>query len=219
MKYIQLNKGKREIRLGLLCIMVCMVFFGCGRTSTAYFEEEEDSSSEAVDCEEEQGTDGTVELQEDTEKIERLCVFVCGCVQSPGVYELPEESRIVDAVNAAGGMTDQACTDYWNLAERLEDGQKIYVPSRKEVAQDEVVLQNADRGLSQSDTMETEDKININTADETQLMKLSGIGESRAKGIVSYRLEHGNFSSIEEIKNVSGIGEAIFSRMKDKITV
>ena len=89
----------------------------------------------------------------------------------------------------------------------------------EEVAKDEVVLQNADRGLSQSNTKENEDKININTADETQLMKLSGIGESRAKGIVSYRLEHGNFSSIEEIKNVSGIGEAIFSRMKDKITV
>ena len=101
----------------------------------------------------------------------------------------------------------------------MEDGQKIYVPSRDEIHQESVAKLSSIDVENVSGVEETDGKVNINTANKEQLMQLSGIGESRAEGIITYRTAHGNFSSIEEIKNVSGIGDAIFSRMKDKITV
>ena len=217
MKYIQLNASKREIRLGLLCIMVCMVFFGCGSSSVSYFEEES-SSNKVIDSEEKNLEDET-QMQEKVEVTDTIFVFVCGCVQSPGVYELQMNARIFDAIDAAGGMTEQACTEYWNLAQCLEDGQKIYVPSRDEIHQESVAKLSSIDVENVSGVEETDGKVNINTASKEQLMQLPGVGESRAEGIITYRTEHGNFSSIEEIKNVSGIGDAIFSRMKDKITV
>lgn len=219
MKYIQLNTGKREIRLGLLCIMVCMVFFGCGSSSVSYFESES-SVDEMMDSEEKAAKEALAEDEiQKQEKTDSIFVFVCGCVQCPGVYELQTNARIFDAIDAAGGMTEQACAEYWNLAQCLEDGQKIYVPSKKEIKQERVAkLDSSDLEIV-SGVKEAGDKININTANKEQLMQLSGIGESRAEGIITYRTEHGNFSSIEEIRNVSGIGDAIFSKMKDKITV
>ena len=217
MKYIQLIASKREIRLGLLCIMVCMVFFGCGSSSVSYFEEES-SSNEVIDSEEKKLEDET-QMQEKVEVTDTIFVFVCGCVQSPGVYELQMNARIFDAIDAAGGMTEQACTEYWNLAQCLEDGKKIYVPSRDEIHQESVAKLSSIDVENVSGVEETDGKVNINTANKEQLMQLSGVGESRAEGIITYRTEHGNFSSIEEIKNVSGIGDAIFSKMKDKITV
>ena len=217
MKYIQLIASKREIRLGLLCIMVCMVFFGCGSSSVSYFEEES-SSNEVIDSEEKKLEDET-QMQEKVEVTDTIFVFVCGCVQSPGVYELQMNARIFDAIDASGGMTEQACTEYWNLAQCLEDGKKIYVPSRDEIHQESVAKLSSIDVENVSGVEETDGKVNINTANKEQLMQLSGVGESRAEGIITYRTEHGNFSSIEEIKNVSGIGDAIFSKMKDKITV
>ena len=145
-----------------------------------------------------------------------VCVYVCGSVRKEGVYYLSADARVADAVAAAGGFADDAATAYLNLAERLTDGRKVYVPSLAEVEAGSVPatpaqgtdLWGADSG-----------KININTADRQLLMSLPGIGEARAGDIIAWREKHGGFSEISDIMKVSGIKEAMFERIKDRICV
>lgn len=136
-------------------------------------------------------------------------VYICGHVRCPGVYSLPEGARVVDAVDAAGGFAEDADTEYWNLAGFLQDGQQIRVPSMEESREPE-----PENSGSSSDG-----RVNLNTADETELSTLTGIGPSRARAIIAYREENGPFRSIEDIMNVSGIKEASFAKIKDFITV
>lgn len=137
-----------------------------------------------------------------------LCVYVCGEVKSPGVYELPEGSRIVDAVEAAGGMTEAASGTWLNLAEPVSDGQKIEVPSETEASELEKEQQEAQSGL-----------VNLNTASAEELMTLTGIGESKAEAILSYREEHGGFGKPEELMEIPGIKEGVFEKIRDQVTV
>lgn len=138
-----------------------------------------------------------------------LYIHVCGCVKNPGLYLLKEGARIGEAIQAAGGLKANADDAAVNLAARLEDGMQVYVPSKqKETAQ-----------AGETSVGFREEKININQAKVEELTSLSGIGESRAQAIIDYREENGLFSSVEDIKNVSGIGEGIFERIKNKITV
>ena len=137
-----------------------------------------------------------------------LCVYVCGEVKSPGVYELPEGSRIVDAVEAAGGMTEAASGTWLNLAEPVSDGQKIEVPSETEASELEKEHQEAQPGL-----------VNLNTASAEELMTLTGIGESKAEAILSYREEHGGFEKPEELMEIPGIKEGVFEKIRDQVTV
>ena len=144
-----------------------------------------------------------------------LFVYVCGAVVSDGVYELDAGSRVYEAIDAAGGMTEDAAGAYLNLAETVSDGERIYVPTQQEV--DEGALSILIPGDSSEES--TGGLVNINTASADQLMTLSGIGEKKAEDIISYRDSNGNFGSIEDIKNVSGIGDATFEAIKDSITV
>lgn len=137
-----------------------------------------------------------------------LCVYVCGEVKSPGVYELPEGSRIVDAVEVAGGMTEAASGTWLNLAEPVSDGQKIEVPSEAEASELEKEQQEAQSGL-----------VNLNTASAEELMTLTGIGESKAEAILSYREEHGGFEKPEELMEIPGIKEGVFEKIRDQVTV
>ena len=141
-------------------------------------------------------------------------VYCCGQVREAGVYFLSEGARIVDAVNAAGGFTEDAAADWLNLAEPVSDGMKIYVPSLKEVAEGTVPSESARSYGNRADAL-----VNINTADEAQLMTLPGIGERRAQEIVAYRKLHGSFASIEDICNVSGIKDSVFEKIRDRICV
>jgi competence protein ComEA len=155
----------------------------------------------------------------------RICyVHVCGEVASPGVYQLPEGSRVYEAVAAAGGFTEDAASEYLNLAEPVQDGMKIVVPDREaETKPAEAGIYLAGSGANGDILGEDEDtsggKVNINTADSAALMTLSGIGKSRAAAIIQYREEHGKFSSIEEIMQVPGIKEAAFQKIKQNITI
>ncbi len=150
----------------------------------------------------------------DTENTDRkLFAYICGEVQKPGVYEVKEGSRIVEILEMAGGFTDEACENYLNLAEPVYDGEKIYVPSEEEIQSGSF----AENESSINDG--TNRKVNINTADEKTLQTLPGIGENKAEAIVSYRKKNGSFDKTEDIMNVSGIGESIFDRIKDLITV
>lgn len=142
-----------------------------------------------------------------------IYVDVCGAVKYPGVYELDEDARTFEALERAGGLLDEACTAAVNQAEKLQDGQKLYIPTKEEwewnhLPEDSGVQLPVSDGL-----------VNINTADVEELCSLPGVGESRAKAIIQYREEHGAFGAIEEIQNVSGIKNGLFLKMKDLIKV
>ena len=156
----------------------------------------------------------------------KIIVHISGEVISPGVISLEEGARIVDAINMADGVTEEADLSKVNLAYVLEDAQKIYIPNINEKEEKEIVENIEDgvvisgSGTSNGNDSKNEDvKININTANVKELQKLSGIGESIALRIVTYRKENGKFNSIEDLKNVSGIGENKFNKIKNNIFV
>lgn len=157
-----------------------------------------------------------------------IYVDVCGAVASPGVYELEAESRVFQAIDAAGGLLADAAGEYVNRAGYLEDGQQIYIPTREEAENHPSLLSPLEQNLSAGNTgssssdtgsSEASGKINLNTADEAALTTLTGIGASKAQAILAYREEHGGFSAIEEILNVPGIKEGTFVKIKDNIAV
>jgi len=168
--------------------------------------------------------DGTVVGEAVTIREETLCVHICGAVGEEGVYTLPAGSRLTDGIEAAGGFIESADTTYHNLAAYLTDGQKIYVPTVEETKELSVsqrlenIGKNENGGTSAPSGTENQ-KVNINTADFTELMTLSGIGEAKAESILQYRERVGLFQCVEELKNVSGIGDAMFERVKEHITV
>ena len=154
--------------------------------------------------------------EDEPEKIENetIKVYVTGEVKNQGVIELEQGSRIVDAIEKAGGQTEEANLKNVNLAYELEDGQKIYIPNKSEENTNEIT----DDGITGSDSKEN-DTININKANEKELQELNGIGESLASSIIKYREDNGKFKNIEDLKNVPGIGESKFSNIKEKINI
>lgn len=151
-----------------------------------------------------------------------ILVDVGGAVVNPSVVTLPEGSRVFEAVAKAGGLTDDADTGSINQAEILSDGQKIYIPTKKELEELQSGAQTSGfpyhPGYGQLNQSQPK-LININTADSETLQQLSGVGPATAEKIINYRNENGKFRSAEEIKNVSGIGDKTFEKFKDKITV
>lgn len=174
-----------------------------------------------------------------------ILVDVKGEVKKPGVYKLKENSRVIDAINASGGLTKKAYTKYINLSRILKDENVIIVNSTSEIKKvssgnniTEVKINNNSKNsasISESElitndnvkseedntgnSLESNQKVNINTATKEELMKLSNIGESKAEKIIDYRTANGNFNSIEDIKKVSGIGDKLYDSIKENITV
>lgn len=154
-----------------------------------------------------------------------IYVYVCGAVVSPGVIRLPADARVCDAIEAAGGLTEDADGIHTNLAGALTDGQQITVPTVSEAAEMDFpqpaaggTAGAAGTGPQAGNTAESS-LVNINTADAATLQTLSGIGAARAADIIAYREENGGFSCIEDITKVSGIGDRMFQKIKDRITV
>ncbi len=189
----------------IICIACCsfFMFTGCGKES--YFQ-----STELVEASD--------EVVEDTQIVDEVLpeviyVQVAGAVSKPDVYELPTGSRVYAALDAAGGLLDSADDTDINQAALLEDGQKLYVYTIEEtealkLEQREIEEQAASDGL-----------VNINTATLSELTTLPGIGQTKANQIIAYRESNGNFSSIEDIKNVSGIGDGIFNQINSLIKI
>lgn len=148
----------------------------------------------------------TETIQENPEEIP-FYVYVCGCVVNPGVYTVKPQTRVYELIELAGGFAEAADESALNLVDFVTDGQKVYVPKAGEIA-----IGSAEEG--QSTVL-----VNINTADKAALMTLPGIGESKAEEIMQYRKSKGAFQKIEDIKNISGIKEAAFNKMKDLICV
>ena len=200
------------------------------------------STEEIVERNMVENTVGNLEENEETTKegTEKIIVHVSGAVNKEGIVELEENSRISDAIDKAEGLKENADTKNINLAFKLEDGMKIYIPTIEESRE-----QNEQNGQSQNQTLMDEtskyvtsssgvvqeeqtngqseqkknEKININTATQTELETLPGIGPSTSLKIINYREENGKFKSIEEIKEVSGIGDAKYENIKDLICV
>ncbi len=143
-------------------------------------------------------------IQLETQEPQIIYVYVCGAVENPGVYAMPMGSRADYALYLAGGFREDAKTDEVNLAKVVSDGEKISFPTMEEANQTQTNTQSK--------------KVNINTADETLLCTLTGIGSGRAKDIIRYREKNGLFQSIEDLMKVSGIKESVFEKIKEDIT-
>ena len=179
-------------------ILACLYLPGCGREEV----QEQTVETERTEQKETLKSDQTVQ------------VYVCGEVAAPGVYQLKDGMRVCDAVEAAGGLTKAASREYWNLAEKLSDGQMIYFPTQEEARERKASAEAAGATVEESDG-----RIDINTADATQLVTIPGIGETRAAAILAYREKNGPFAKVEDIMQVSGIKSALFEKMKDYITI
>lgn len=170
--------------------------------------EEEGSQASAS-----KGTEAESSLAENTAQI---VVHVDGEVVNPGVYELAENSRVQQAVDAAGGLTSEANLTSVNLAAPISDGQKIYIPNSQDI--DSAVV-SSQASIPTSSSNSSSSLVNINTATADELDNLPGVGPSTAAAIIHDREAIGAFSSIEDLMRVSGIGEAKFEKLKDYICV
>ena len=174
-----------------------------------YYENIETEDQEAV---EEKGAD----YAEDQEMI---TVHITGEVNYSGVVVLKAGDRVVDAIEAAGGETAEADLNKLNLAYILNDGEKIYIPNKKQTSEnEEYITSGIGEGISNTNNGETR-KININSATSEELTQLPGVGEATANKIISYRQENGKFQNIEDLKNVPGIGDSKFENIKELISV
>ena len=164
--------------------------------------------------------ESTVETQEYVENSEKsgVYVYICGEVAAPGVYELSKDSRIYEAVDAAGGFTENAARESVNLASKVSDGMQITIYNKEAAASlpagSGSAVGNAGQGGTSGSGL-----VNLNTATKEELMTLKGIGEAKAEDIIRYREKSGGFKKIEDIMKISGIKEAGFQKIKDNITV
>ena len=189
--------------ISLLMVFLLLSLCGCAKEGVLLSQE-----AEPVQAIEEAAPDEQTEAASSDDSI---YVYVCGEVVSPGVYPLAAHSRVYEAVEAAGGMTDAACADGINLAQELSDGQMINIP-------DEEDMLSAGAGTGQTAVL-TDGTVNINTATKEDLMTLSGIGEAKAESILAYREANGSFDSPEDLMEVDGIGQGIYAKIKEKIVV
>lgn len=226
--------GKDIYKKGLILLGVIVVaiitFFGYLIQSKntnniqPYDESELKKSDEELNDKEEQEN---LDQEDKVKEAARIFIDISGAVKNPGIYELNEGARLNDAIEASGGLAEDANSDYiaksLNKARILNDEEKIYIPFEKD---DLSLIENNATGniINTSSTNATagnsieNTKININTATKEQLVTLKGIGHSYAQKIIDYRQEK-KFTKIEDIKNVKGIGEKTFENIKDKITV
>lgn len=156
------------------------------------------------------------ETDDDAKENEAMKVHITGQINREGVYEIKDGDRLEDLINKAGGLSPDADSKSLNLAMKLEDQMKIYIPSKDEILDQEDA--STDQIISNADPSSQEGKININEASKEELMTLPNIGEKRAQAIIDYR-EIKKFETIEEIKNVTGIGDKFYQAMQDLITV
>jgi competence protein ComEA len=270
------DKNDRKKAVSFLLAAAVFLCSGCTKKSELLFDAEdvstveysadtgETENAEAADSAVYEDTSAAAETGQQSETPEEasdsdaeqqeICVHVCGAVVNPGVYVLSAGSRVYEAVDAAGGFTEEAHKSYVNQAQKLPDGVQLVIPTVEQVeeVQQAEAQGQADAGAAEENTAETsfvamrigiieaesvdtaetatgtatasslsgdDGKININTASESELCSIPGIGTTRAAAILAYRQEHGSFQSIEDIMNVSGIKQGTYDKIKDSIKV
>ena len=159
------------------------------------------------------------DMDEGLKDREQIVVYICGAVAVPDIYAMPAGSRLYEIIQLAGGFTEEADPAYHNLARQLTDGERIYILTQEETKM--LTMQQQAEGEEGSEGFRgnTKGQINLNTATAEQLMELPGIGEAKAVSILEYRAKVGKFADIKELMNVSGIGEVIFEKIKDKVVI
>ena len=166
-----------------------------------------------------------VEIKEEVPEVEETSVLVDvkGSVKKPGVYEVASQSIVNDCIKLAGGLSNDADTNTINLSKKVVNEMVIYVPKKEEIKEEEPLN---DVEINKEDNLETvlenpsiNTKVNINSASLSELQTLDGIGEAKAQSIIDYRNQVGLFKDIGELMNVSGIGETVFAKIKDNITI
>ena len=224
MDFIKENK-KYIIGITIWVFSIFIIFI------TNYFNQTEVVNAEPI-----------IEEKKEVEEVEeKIKVEIKGAVNGPGVYELNNDSRVIDIINLAGGLTENADISLINLSKKLTDEMVIIIYTREEIENynnskikteyvyievnncpdpinDACIKEYEEEKVNNDDS--NEDKIiNINKASIEELTTLSGIGESKAKLIIEYREQNGNFKNIEELSNVKGIGESLIEKIKDNITI
>lgn len=155
-----------------------------------------------------------------TESSAQVAVYVCGAVERPGIVYLPEGSRKAEALEAAGGFSEDADRNYVNLAAKIKDGEQIYFPTLAEGLVSERLVSEAEKTVpGEAGGKEEGAAVNLNTADVAALCTLTGIGEARARDIIRYREQNGRFERREDIMKVSGIKEGTYEKIKEQISV
>lgn len=228
-----IKENKKYFILGLLGLIVVGVSF--------YFYYGEEKFEESK-IEEESILLENNDNKEVTTISDKFYVDVKGAVKKPGVYEFTDGEKVVDAIEKAGGLKSGATTSNINLSKKLTSEMVIYIFTSKELTTtvkatttttaaacvcETIKVDNCINETDETATIDdnnnndgnNNDKVNINTASIEELVKINGIGNSKAEAIIKYRNENGSFSAIEDIKNVSGLGDAIFNKIKDYITV
>ena len=194
----------------ICCILLMLMLAVSGCTKKSYLSSADDINSTASNS----TANSTKSLGNSTKSSDKnatktsdMCfVQVTGAVNSPGVYELGSDARVLHAILNAGGLREDADDASLNLAGKIADGMKIVVLTK-------------DEAVAQSLSSNSDGKVNINEADEATLMTLPGIGQSKAKSIIKYREGNGPFASTEDIKNISGIKDGVYNKIADMIKV
>ncbi|WP_300300617.1 helix-hairpin-helix domain-containing protein [Anaerosolibacter sp.] len=202
---------KREKIILVLFIMLIITYFAGSYFISSLNKPQITMENEALTQESEEAPEIMIEQNDIKER--KIAIDVIGEVIKPGLVILDDGTRVIDAIEAAGGLLESADRRKINLARLLKDEEQIYVPKIGE----NIEIQDSNNAVGQGVT--NLGKININQATAVELEKLNGIGEALASRIIQYRLEKGEFKDIKDIMKVSGIGEKKFEGMKDQITV
>lgn len=200
------KKKKNQMIASVLAVLLCGVFYFCNN----YGEKSGEIVTEEINSQESEDSVNKTVTQSPTNQEEKSIIFIhiCGEVKQPGVYEFEKEPRAVEVIEKAGGFTKKADTSAINQAEVLTDGIQLVIPKKGKKKNTEQVTEEESLG-----------KVNINTASKEELMTLTGIGESKADLILTYREENGGFQKKEDLMNITGIKEGVYSQIKDDITV
>lgn len=208
------------IMLVFLCVITSFILYGKNKSKVF-----KDEYMKNIFVEEEAPDDNSVEVNAEpikeikgenqlTKGTKMIVVEIKGEVANPDVYEISEGSIIRDLITKAGGLTNEANIDKINRADKLRDNQLIVIPNKNELSNANTNINVSKEGNTAEDGI-----ININTASLEELQKINGVGEVKAKSIINYREKNGGFKSIDEMKNIEGIGDKTFEKMKDQITI
>lgn len=209
---------KDYIVIGIIIIAVIVfIVLNIGKVTEFNKEEKENTTINPSIEESKNDIEEKENKEEPKEMGTGIFVHIDGWIQNPGVYEIKENDRVNTIIEKAGGLKEGASIKSINLAARLSDGDKIYIPNREEEKQIETTEVKGNNTGTVKITKNS--KININKASISELKQITGIGESTANKIIDYRDNVGKFKKIEDIKEVKGIGDSKYESIKDKITI
>jgi len=209
-----LTFSKKQWLIGCICLAVSLAFYiyrTGGEKPESSLQTSDMIRAESSAAKKGESSDQVISSQDSP----FVMVDIKGAVQKPGVYQLPKDARVKDALAQAGGATKEADLRQLNLASKLQDEMAVYIPA----AGEEIPPSSPVSSISSSGTSNDQPLVNINTANTDELQTLNGIGPSKASAIVSYREENGLFQTVEDLGQVSGIGEKSLEKIKAQITV